>query len=141
MSNSTFFAYHTDLDASNPSHSHTIPHLHDHPHQTPSPPLTANSFIGTTPPEDKPDHVFQLLCSNPNVFNLGAHGGDFTDYGKEVYRFQATHLVSMNMIWIPTITLSKTSFTRPHNVLLTTPNLLQPAVLSQLHLPLTQVEL
>ena len=84
-----FFATHTDLDASNPSHSNTILHLHDHPHQTPSPPLTANSFIGTPPPEDKLDHVFWLLCGNPNVFNLGSHGDDFTDYCKEVYRFQA----------------------------------------------------
>ena len=84
-----FFTTHTDLDASNPSHSNTIPHLHDHLHQTPSPPLTANSFIGTPPPEDKPNHVFRLVCGNQNGFNLGSCGGDFTDYYKEVYRFQA----------------------------------------------------
>ena len=89
MSNSMFFATHTDLDAYNPSHSNMIPHLHHHPHQPPPPPLTANSFIGTPPPEDKPDHVFHLLCGNPNGFNLGYRGGDFTDYFKEVHRFQA----------------------------------------------------
>ena len=84
-----FFASQTDLDAHNPSHSNMIPHLHDPPHQPTPPPLTANSFIGTPPPEDKLDHVFRLLCGNPNGFNLGSQGGDFTDYCKEVHRFQA----------------------------------------------------
>ena len=83
-----FFAAHTDLNAYDPSHSNMIPNLHDHHHQPPPPPLTANSFIGTPPPEDKPDHVFRLLCSNPNGFNLGSRGGNFTDYCKEVHRFQ-----------------------------------------------------
>ena len=136
-----FFATHTDLDASNPSHYNTIPHLHDHPHQTPSPPLTANSFISTPPPEDKLDHVFRLLCSNPNGFNLDLVVVTSLIIAKKIPDSKLTHLVSMNIIWIPIITLSKTSFTRPHNALLTTPNLLQPAVLSQLHLPLNPVEL
>ena len=83
-----FFAAHTDLNAYDPSHSNMIPNLHDHHHQPPPPPLTANSFIGTPPPEDKPDHVFRLLYSNPNGFNLGSRGGNFTDYCKEVHRFQ-----------------------------------------------------
>ena len=65
MSNSTFFATHTDLDASNPSHSNTIPHLHDHPHQTPSPSLTANSFIGTPPPEDQTGPRFSASLWQP----------------------------------------------------------------------------
>ena len=136
MSNSTFVATHTDLNASNPSHSNMIPHLHDHPHQTPSPLLTANSFIGTPPPEDKLDHVFQLLCGNPNGINLGSRGGDFTDYCKERYRFHADtyclyehNLDSYNPLQGHT------------KCVLTTPNLLQPAVLSQLHLPLDPVQL
>ena len=89
MSNLLFFATHTDLNASNPSHSNKIPHLHQHPHQTPSPPLTANSFIGNPPPEDKPDQIFWLLFGNPNGFNVGSCCGDLTDYCKEVYKFQA----------------------------------------------------
>ena len=89
MSNSMFCATQNSLNKSNPFHSNTTPHLHDHPHQPPPHPLTANSFIGTPPPEDKIDHVFHLLCGNPNGFNLGPRGGDFTDYCKDVYRFQA----------------------------------------------------
>ena len=84
-----FCATQNDLDEYNSSHSNMIPHLHDHPHQPPPPPLTANLFIGTPPPEDRSDHVFHLLCGNPNGFNPGSQGGDFTDYCKEVYRFQA----------------------------------------------------
>ena len=84
-----FFATPNDLNAYNPSHSNMIPHLHDHPHQPPPPPLTAKSFIGTPPPEDKPDNVFRLLCGNPNGFNLGSCGGDFTDYCKDVHRYHA----------------------------------------------------
>ena len=149
MSNFLFFATHTDLHASNPSHSNKIPHLHDHPHQTPSPhasnpshsnkiphlhdhphqtpspPLTANSFIGTPPPEDKPDQIFWLLLI----------------IAKKVYRFQADKSCLYEHNLVSTITLSKTSFTTPHNTLLATPNILQPSVLSQLHLPLSQVEL
>ena len=89
MSNSKFRTTQTDLNEHNPFHPSMNPHPHDHPSQLLSPPLTANSFIGTAPPEDKPDHVFRLLCSNPNGFNLGAREGDFIDYCKEVYRFQA----------------------------------------------------
>ena len=89
MSNSMFCTTQNDLNKSNPFHSNTTPHLHDHAHQPPPPPLAGNSFIGTPTPEDKPDHVFRFLCGSPNGFNLGPQGGDFTDYCKEVYRFQA----------------------------------------------------
>ena len=89
MSNFTFRATQNDLDECNLFHPNTTPHPHDHSYQPPSPPLTANSFIGPPPPEDKPDNVFCLLCGNPNGFNLGPRGGDFIDYCKEVYRFQA----------------------------------------------------
>ena len=109
MSNSMFFATHTDLDASNPSHSTTIAHLHDHPYQPPSPPPTANSCISTPPSKKQTGHIFRLLCSNPNSFNLGSCGGDFTDYCKKLTDSKLTHLVSMNIIWIPTITMSKYS--------------------------------
>ena len=89
ISNSMFCATQNDLDENNPFHSNITPHLHDHPYQPLSPPLTAHSFIGTPPPEDRPDHVFCLLCGNPNGFNLGPRGGKFIDYCKEVHRFQA----------------------------------------------------
>ena len=44
-----------------------IPQLHDHPHQTSSSPLTANLFIGTPPPEDKPDHVWFVFSAATKV--------------------------------------------------------------------------
>ena len=89
LSNSMFCTTQNDLEKYNPFHSSITPHLHDHPYQPPSAPLTANSFIGPPPPEDKPNHIFHLLCSNPNGFNLCPQGDNFIDYCKEVYRFQA----------------------------------------------------
>ena len=89
MSNSTFREIPTNINESNPFHS-TIPsHPYDPSSQLLSPPITANSFIGSPLPKDKPDNVFCLLCGNPNSFNLGPQAGDFIDYCKEVYRFQA----------------------------------------------------
>ena len=89
MSNLTFCAIPNKFDKSNPFQSNITPHPYDLSSQLPSPPITTNSFIGSPLTEDKPDNVFCLLCGNPNGFNLGPRGGDFTDYFKEVYRFQA----------------------------------------------------
>ena len=92
MSNSKCSAIQTNIDESLQFHS-TIPsHPYDPSSQLPSPPTTANSFIGSPLTEDKPDHVFRLLCGNPNAFTIGPRGGDFIDYCKEVYRFQADTL-------------------------------------------------
>ena len=82
-------AIQTNIDESNPFHSTIRSHPYEPSSQLPSPPITANSFIGSPLPEDKPDNVFRLLCGNPNGFNLGPQGGDFIDYYQEVYRFQA----------------------------------------------------
>ena len=60
---------------------------------------------------------------------------------KKFIDFKQTLLVFMNIIWIPTITQLKTSFTRPHNMLLTIPNLPPPAVPSQLDLYFNPVAL
>ena len=82
-------AIQNNIDDSNPFQSSITPHPYDLSSELPSPPITANSFIGSPLPEDKPDNVFRLLCSNPNSFNLGHRGGDIIDYCKDVYRFQA----------------------------------------------------
>ena len=82
-------AIQNNIDESNPFQSNTTPHPYDLSSQLLSPPITANSFIGPPLPENKPNNVFCLLCGNPNGFNLGPQGGDFIDYCKEVYRFQA----------------------------------------------------
>ena len=89
MSNSIFRATQNNLGEFNPFQSNITPHPYDLSSQLSSPPLTANLFIGPPPSEDKPDNVFHLLCSNSNGFNLGPRGGNFIDYCKEVYRFQA----------------------------------------------------
>ena len=70
-------------------HDHSYSYPYDPSSQSPSQPLTANSFIGTPLPEDKPNNVFHLLCGNPSGFTIGPRGGDFIDYCKEVCRFQA----------------------------------------------------
>ena len=64
-----------NTDESNPFQSNITPHPYDLSSQLLSPPITANSFIGSPLPEDKPDNVFQLLCGNPSGFNLSPRGG------------------------------------------------------------------
>ena len=89
MSNLKFRVIPTNIDESNPFHSNIPSHPYDPSSQLLSPLITANSFIGSPLRENKPDNVFCLLCGNPNGFNLGPRGGNFIDYCKEVYRFQA----------------------------------------------------
>ena len=89
MSSSSYRDIQPNIDDSNPLHdlSHSYPY--DPSSRSPSQTLTANLFISTPLPEDKPDNVFQLLCGTSNCFTIGPRGGDFIDYCKEVYRFQA----------------------------------------------------
>ena len=89
ISNSMYRAIQNNIDKSNPFQSNITPYPYDLSSQLPSPPIKANLFVGSLLPEDKPDKIFRLLCGNPNGFNLGPRGGDFIDYCKEVYRFQA----------------------------------------------------
>ena len=136
-----FCATQNDLDEYNPSHSNMIPHLHDHPHQPP-------------PHHSQPTHSLVLLHQKTNqttsvVFSAAIQTDSMSDLegatsliiAKKFIDFKQILLAFMNTIWIPTITPLKTSFTRPHNVLLTIPNLPLPAVPSQLHLHLNQVAL
>ena len=89
MSNSRIRDIQPNIDEPNPFHSPSPPHSYDPSSQLPLPPVTTNSFISSPLPEDKPDNIFRLLCGNPNGFNIGPRGGNFIDYYKEVYRFQA----------------------------------------------------
>ena len=81
-------AFHNNIDKSNPFQSNITPRPYDLSSQLPPSPIAANSFIGSPLPEDKLDHVFCLLCGNPNGFNFGPQEGNFINYCKEVYRFQ-----------------------------------------------------
>ena len=133
MSNSMYRAIQNNINESNPFQSNITPHPYDLSSQLMSPPITANSLIGSPLPEDKPDNVFCLLCGNPNGFNLAPEEAISSTIARKSIDFKQILHASMSTISIHTITQLKASCTKPHNVPLIIPNLPPPAVLFQQH--------
>ena len=50
--------------------------------------LTANSHIGTTLPEDKPEHIIQLFCINPNGISITSQKKEFVELCQTMSAFQ-----------------------------------------------------
>ena len=58
--------------------------------------LTANSHIGTTLPEDKPEHAFRLFCINPNGVCITSQKKSSLNYPRLCQHFKWTHFAHPN---------------------------------------------
>ena len=77
MISSNYCDIQPNIDDFNTLHDHSHSYPYDPSSQSLSQTLNANSCIGTPLPKDKPNHIFHLLCGNPNGFTIGPHRGDF----------------------------------------------------------------